>query len=534
MSKSYYRHSIDYFYLKVLRTIQADGVQALADADQKIYVPRSGSRHGALSLPFPVLRQLFQRGSYQFAQARIVAENTMAKVVNESLQDGVAQGLLVLITGASHVQYGSKGSGVPARVPKVLQRKTQVVVLLNPERQRIRREGDVPEADFLWYSAAKGCTRNCFSRAEVARVMDAAGRRREALPQDLQVGLEQGLISPDVLQSFFELDKQPVIAELTQRFQGLRERWLADPRFLQRLAIEESISITTTLCAQYVRRGPRFWQELDYVITDSVRGAVVDFFTVWLPAPTLSFRSSDSPPVTGGFGTLEGLKGLLVTLPDNAFQRAQGGVNWDLRARVLSVVVGGVKLFAVGAISSLGTVGAVNALLAIRQRIGFKMASNKVNKRSPLFKSALVYASFLGTSANLRYQAIAGLVEHWGADYLLASEPMTGNILSFVARIANSYWGTQQWVDLARVAGLQAHQEEPPLQQRSFQPPLQQQHSFQPQEANNAETGESEKMESSQVEALINASTPSVESMAKASEEGCQEKALESSGGVWK
>lgn len=76
--------------------------------------------------------------------------------------------------------------------------------------------------------------------------------------------------------------------------QGLRERWLADPRFLQRLAIEESISITTTLLAQYQRRGDRFWQEIEYVITDSVRGAVVDFFTVWLPAPTLSFRSMDS------------------------------------------------------------------------------------------------------------------------------------------------------------------------------------------------------------------------------------------------
>lgn len=76
--------------------------------------------------------------------------------------------------------------------------------------------------------------------------------------------------------------------------QGLRERWLADPRFLQRLAIEETISITTTVLAQYQRRGDRFWQEIEYVITDSVRGAVVDFFTVWLPAPTLSFRTMDS------------------------------------------------------------------------------------------------------------------------------------------------------------------------------------------------------------------------------------------------
>ncbi len=40
-------------------------------------------------------------------------------------------------------------------------------------------------------------------------------------------------------------------------------------------------------------------------------------------------------------------------------------------------------------------------------------------------------------------QAIAGIVEHWIADYLLASQPLLGCILSFVARTGNSYWGTQ-------------------------------------------------------------------------------------------
>lgn len=190
--------------------------------------------------------------------------------------DGGSSGLLIVITGASHVVNGSRGTGLPARVQKKLTKKTQAVVLLNPERQRIRKEGNVPEADFLWYSAARVCNRNCFDRAEVARVMDAAGRRRDALPQvafsptlstilselsfnwkihrdkkadtvicchhfraaasislthvtlmlyhfvieqDIQAGLERGLVDPEVLQSFFELDQHPIIAELTRRFQ---------------------------------------------------------------------------------------------------------------------------------------------------------------------------------------------------------------------------------------------------------------------------------------------------------------------------
>lgn len=106
-----------------------------------------------------------------------------AQVVEKGMLDGGSVGLLIVITGASHVAYGSKGLGLPARVQKKLYKKTQAVVLLNPERQRIRKEGNIPEADFLWYSSARACNRNCFDRAEIARVMDAAGRRRDALPQ---------------------------------------------------------------------------------------------------------------------------------------------------------------------------------------------------------------------------------------------------------------------------------------------------------------------------------------------------------------
>lgn len=107
----------------------------------------------------------------------------MAQVILQNIMDGGATGMLVVITGASHIMFGSRGMGVPARISKKMQKRNQVVVLLDPERQQIRREGEVPVADFLWYSAARPCSRNCFDRAEIARVMNAAGRRRDALPQ---------------------------------------------------------------------------------------------------------------------------------------------------------------------------------------------------------------------------------------------------------------------------------------------------------------------------------------------------------------
>lgn len=192
--------------------------------------------------------------------------------------------------------------------------------------------------------------------------------------------------------------------------QGFRERLLADPKFLHRLAIEEVISITTTLLAQYERRKENFFEELDYVITDTLRGSVVDFFTVWLPAPTLSFLSyADEMNAPDG---IDALKGLLGSIPDNAFQKNLAGKDWNLSHRVASVLFGGVKLASVGFISSIGAVAASNTLYAVRKILNPALVVNQQNKRSPIFKTAFVYGCFLGISANLRYQVKLKIVNY--------------------------------------------------------------------------------------------------------------------------
>ncbi|KAF6152656.1 hypothetical protein GIB67_008093 [Kingdonia uniflora] len=449
--------------LEVSRTVQAEGIRGLSKEDRKTYAPPAGSgfiagftsisRRSSIDMVSPNQSVSFGPSSYLSAQARVVEDYTISQIILQAMVDGGPTGMLVVVTGASHVIYGFRGTGIPARVSKKLQKKNQVVILLDPERQDIRTEGEVPVADFLWYSAARPCSRNCFDRAEIARVMNAAGRKRDALPQDLQKGLDLGLVSPEVLQNFFDLEKYPLISELTHRFQGFRERLLADPKFLHRLAIEEAISITTTLIAQYEKRKENFFEEIDYVITDSVRGAVVDFFTVWLPAPTLSFLPfADEIAVPE---RMDALKGILGSIPDNAFQENVAGKDWNLSHRVLSVLIGGLKLSGVGFISSIAAVTSSNALYAVRTLLNPASIVKQKTIRSPIFKTAVVYGSFLGTSANLRYQIIAGLVEHRISDHFLSSQPILVNTLSFVVRTINSYWGTQQWIDLARFTGLQ-------------------------------------------------------------------------------
>ncbi|KAI9110733.1 hypothetical protein K1719_018171 [Acacia pycnantha] len=449
---------------KVLRTVQAEGVRGLSRADRKLYVPPAGSGFisgftsisrrspGDMLNPNPSIPF-----SYLSAQARVVEDYTMSRIILQNVQEEGAGGMLVVVTGASHITYGSRGTGVPARISRKMQKKNQVVILLDPERQLIRREGEVPIADFLWYSAARPCSRNCFDRAEVARVMNAAGRRRDALPQDLQKGIDLGLVSPEVLRDFFDLEQYPLISELTHRFQGFRERLLADPKFLNRLAIEEAISITTALIAQYEKRKEKFFEELDYVITDSVRGAVVDFFTVWLPAPTLSFLSYADETIAPD--NIDALRGLLGSIPDNAFQKSPLGTNWDLNHRVASVLFGGIKLAGVGFISSIGAVASSNALFTIRGFFNPAVTSSQRVIRSPILKTAVVYSLFLGISANLRYQFIAGVVEN-RLSQQFSSQTLLVNLISFVARIINSYWGTQQWIDIARSTGLQVKRTE--------------------------------------------------------------------------
>ncbi|XP_008799815.2 protein RETICULATA-RELATED 5, chloroplastic-like [Phoenix dactylifera] len=454
--------------LEVLRTVQAEGIRGLSKTERKLYGPPAGS--GFIS-GFTSIRGRslidkissnqsvpFGPSSYLSAQVRVVDDYTMSQNIMQAIIGEGSTDMLVVVTGASHVIYGSRGIGIPARISRKLQKKNQAVILLDPERQQIRREGEIPIADFLWYSAAKPCSRNCFDRAEISRIMNAAGQRREALPQDLQKGLDLGVVSPEILQNFFDLERYPLISELIHRFQGFRERLLADPKFLHRLAIEEAISITTTLLAQYERRKGRFLEEIDYVLTDTIRGSVVDFFTVWLPAPTLSFLSyaddSSSPE------NLELLNGLLRSLPDNAFQKNTVGKDWNLNQRFASVFIGGFKLAGVGFISSVGAGVASDVVYAIRQILRPSFTVNEKRKRSPIFKSAIINGCFLGMSANLRYQVIAGIVEHRISDELLSYQPLLSNILSFSVRTVNSYWGTQQWIDLARFTGLQPRKKE--------------------------------------------------------------------------
>ena len=47
----------------------------------------------------------------------------MSQIILQNVVDGGATGMLVVVTGASHVTYGSRGTGVPARISGKYKRK---------------------------------------------------------------------------------------------------------------------------------------------------------------------------------------------------------------------------------------------------------------------------------------------------------------------------------------------------------------------------------------------------------------------------
>ncbi|KAG8380885.1 hypothetical protein BUALT_Bualt06G0063200 [Buddleja alternifolia] len=355
--------------IQVLRTVQAEGVRGLSKVDQTKFASPAGSgfisgfpsisRRSSVDINFPNQSAPYGPSSYLSIQARVVEDYTMSQIILQAVVDGGSTGMLVVVTGANHVTYGSRGTGLPARISRKMQKRNQVVILLDPERQYIQREGEVPVADFLWYSAARPCSRNCFDLEGITIVL--AGT--------------------------------------------IREKCL-----LSNIAANTIGNLGTFALGRKRDALPQFgFQPPHYHSSQNV-------------------SDIDAPD------SVEALKG-------------------------------------VGIISSIGAVASSNVLCVVRKLFNPSFASEQQNKRSPILKTALVYGSFLGISANLRYQLHCydelinivgssfamhvhenaekmelmepiGLVEHRISEQF-SDQTLLVNMISFVARTINSYWGTQ-------------------------------------------------------------------------------------------
>ncbi|KAK9825953.1 hypothetical protein WJX74_000859 [Apatococcus lobatus] len=292
-----------------------------------------------------------------------------------------------------------------------------------------------------------------WSDGSVEALLAAAGKSLDQLPKDLVEAVKAGRIPTDVVQRYFSLENNSLLRPFL-KFGGMRERLLGDPQFPAKVAIELGIGLTMKVTAEWNKRGKSFKKELDLVTANVIMALIADFMLVWLPAPRAVLAapsaSAKAPSKIAQF---------FKNCPDNAFQVVQPGHSpYSLLQRSGAVARNGTKLLAVGFGASMLGVGITNALTAVRSMLdsNFKAQNPPQN---PITTSA-AYASYLGTSANFRYQVVAGIIEERGIERIFHGNASLCSILSLAVRTGNTFLGSLMWVDYLRLIGLQKASED--------------------------------------------------------------------------
>lgn len=66
-------------------------------------------------------------------------------------------------------------------------------------------------------------------------------------------------------------------------------RLMADPAFVQKMAVESAIAACSSLYYEYRARGDKFKDELDLVLINTIGMAAATSAIVWMVAPTRSY-----------------------------------------------------------------------------------------------------------------------------------------------------------------------------------------------------------------------------------------------------
>ncbi|PXF44761.1 Protein RETICULATA-RELATED 5, chloroplastic [Gracilariopsis chorda] len=113
------------------------------------------------------------------------------------------------------------------------------------------------------------------------------------LPEDLQLALAYGSLSPEALTRYFNALENPFL-KLLMSIPAYRTRALADSSFLFKLLAQEVIGNGTALASEIAVHAEHLMDELEYVASDLIVDTVVEAAFVWSLAPKLSLPASAS------------------------------------------------------------------------------------------------------------------------------------------------------------------------------------------------------------------------------------------------
>ncbi|XP_074280531.1 protein RETICULATA-RELATED 1, chloroplastic-like [Silene latifolia] len=279
-------------------------------------------------------------------------------------------------------------------------------------------------------------------------VMKETEKRGVTLPSDILEAAKNTGIRELLLMRYLDLQGSVwPLGFLMRHCSMLRDRMLADPSFLFKVGTEIVIDSCCATFAEYQKRGKDFWNEFELYLADLLVGIVVDIALVGMLAPYARFGQK-----TASGGVFGRFQHACQDLPSSVFEAERPGCRFSVKQRIGTYFYKGVLYGAVG--FGCGIVGQGIANLIMTAKRNMKKSDEDV-PIPPLVKSAALWGVFLAVSSNTRYQIINGLERIVEASPMAKQAPPVAMAFTVGVRFANNIYGGMQFVDWAKLSGVQ-------------------------------------------------------------------------------
>ncbi|KAL0375261.1 UNVERIFIED_CONTAM: protein RETICULATA, chloroplastic [Sesamum radiatum] len=280
---------------------------------------------------------------------------------------------------------------------------------------------------------------------EVIRATEARGA---SLPADMLEAAKTVGLRKVLLHRYLDLQGSAwPLGFLMQSSAMLRNRMLADPSFLFKIGTEIVIDSCCATFAEVKKRGKDFWAEFELYTADLLVGVVVNVALVGMLAP---YARIGQPSASQGiFGRMQRA---YAALPSSVFEAERPGSRFSINQRIATYFYKGILYGLVG--FGCGIIGQGIANLIMTAKRSIKKSEDDIPV-PPLIKSAALWGVFLAVSSNTRYQIINGLERLVEASPLAKKVPPVAMAFTVGVRFANNVYGGMQFVDWARLTGVQ-------------------------------------------------------------------------------
>ncbi|KAM6550851.1 hypothetical protein CsatB_000659 [Cannabis sativa] len=281
-----------------------------------------------------------------------------------------------------------------------------------------------------------------------AEVMKETEARGVTLPSDMLEAAKSVGIRKVLLLRYLDLQgSSGILAFAMRSCSMLRNRMLADPAFLFKIGTEIVIDSCCATFAEVQKRGKDFWSEFELYVADLLVGTVVNVVLVGMLAPYVRIGQ---PNVSKGLlGRLQHAYG---ALPSSVFEAERPGCRFSLEQRIGTYFYKGIMYGAVGFGCGIIGQGIANLIMTAKRSINKSEEDIPV---PPLLKSAALWGVFLAVSSNTRYQIVNGLERLVEGSAMAKQVPPVAMAFTVGVRFANNVYGGMQFVDWARLSGVQ-------------------------------------------------------------------------------